>query len=428
MNYTKTCAYIKSLSKSGSKPGLERIKKLLELIGNPQKRLKFVHVAGTNGKGSVTSMIFASLTKAGFKCGAFLSPYVNDVRECIKISGKKTSQKDTSAAFSYVKKFAEIMERSDEAPTEYEVITAAVLYLFDKENCDIVCLEACMGGLLDVTNVSESTLVSVITQIDIDHTYYLGNTIEKITRHKCGILRFDSICVSYPYQNPKALKIIESECKRLSCDLVIPDRKDVKILSAGLYRKFTYKNIDFSLSMPGEIHIYNAITAAEALFSLRSLGYSIPDSAVSSGISSTKLEARLEIIYNKPIVMLDGAHNFSGISALCSVLDELKCKNKRVIIGMLCDKEHEKCINLVAKHCSKIYTVSPKSPRALPGETLAAEINESCSVESFVTLDGAFDAAVSDLKKDEALIICGSFYVSMILREKAINFFAGGMF
>lgn len=431
MDYAKTKEYIRSLSKSGSKPGLERISKLLELIGNPQDKLKFVHIAGTNGKGSVTAMISSSINAAGYKCGAFFSPYVNDVRECFRISGKKPTQANTAAAFSYVKQFADTMEKEGEAPTEYEVITAAALHLFRMAKCDIVCLEACMGGKLDVTNISNSTLVSVITQIEIDHTRFLGESISEIAAHKCGILRKNGICVSSPEQLPEALDTISYECRKHSCRLILPDTTDYEfvVLPSGPFKQFFYKNIEFNLSMIGKHQINNALTAIETLFALRSLGFDISDHALSKGVSSAVLAARVERISKKPLVLLDSAHNFSGITALCNVIDEIGCKNIRVVMGMLADKEYEKCIAMLAERSKKIYAVAPQNPRALSGEALAESAAKlGCDSASFVTLEGAFDAAAEELKSDEALIICGSFYVSMILRDRAINYFSGGLF
>lgn len=431
MDYAKTKEYIRSLSKSGSKPGLERIKKLLELMGNPQDKLKFVHIAGTNGKGSVTAMISSSLNVAGYKCGAFFSPYVNDVRECFRIFGKKTTQANTAAAFSYVKQFADIMEKDGDTPTEYEVITAAALHLFYTAGCDIVCMEACMGGKLDVTNISNSTLVSVITQIEIDHTKFLGDSIAEITAHKCGILRENGICVSSPKQLQEALDTISNECRKYSCELIIPDITDYEfvILPSGPFKQFFYKNIEFDLSMIGSHQINNALTAIETLLALRRFGFNISDHALSKGVSSAVLFARVERISKKPLVILDSSHNFSGIKALCDVIDELGCKKTRILMGMLADKEYEKCIAMLAARSQKIYAVTPKNPRALSAERLAAVAALlGCDSESFFTLDGAFHAAVEDLKQDESLIICGSFYVSMILRDKAINYFSGGLF
>ncbi len=431
MDYAKTKEYLKSLCGIGSKPGLERIRKLLELMGNPQDKLKFIHIAGTNGKGSVTEMISSSLNVAGYRCGAFFSPYVNDVRECFKISGKKITQSKTAAAFSYVKKFADVIAKDGDAPTEYEIITAAALHLFQLSGCDIVCMEACMGGKLDVTNISNSTLVSVITQIEIDHTKFLGDSIAEITEHKCGILRENGICVSSPNQPSDACDTILKECNKHSCKLIIPDTDDdsLIVLPIAPFKQFSYKNIEFDLSMIGSHQINNALTAVETLFALRNLGFNIPDSAISQGVSSAVLAARVERISKKPLVLLDSAHNHSGIKALCDVIDELGCKNARVIIGMLADKEYEKCIALLAARSQKIYAVTPKNPRALPAEELAAVASQlGCDTSSFITLEGAFDAAVKEIKKDDTLIICGSFYVSMILRDKSINYFSGGLF
>ncbi len=431
MDYAKTKEYLKSLSGAGSKPGLERIRKLLELMGNPQDKLKFVHIAGTNGKGSVTAMISSTLNFAGHRCGAFFSPYVNDVRECFKIRGKKPTQSNTAAAFSYVKKFADSMAKEGDAPTEYEVITAAALHLFKTAGCDIVCMEACMGGKLDVTNISNSTLVSVITQIEIDHTKFLGESIAEITEHKCGILRENGICVSSPRQLTEALNTILVQCRKHSCKLIIPDTDDdsLIVLPSAPFKQFSYKNIEFDLSMIGNHQINNALTAIETLFALRAFGFNLPNHIISKGVSSAVLAARVERISKKPLVLLDSAHNLSGIKALCEVIDELGCKNTRVVIGMLADKEYEKCIALLAERSRKIYAVTPKNPRALPAEELAAAVSQlGCDSSSFITLEGAFDAAVKEIKKDETLIICGSFYVSMILRDKAINYFSGGLF
>ncbi|MBQ2756433.1 MAG: hypothetical protein IJF27_07145, partial [Oscillospiraceae bacterium] len=390
--------YFYSLSKFGSRPGLERVSKLAELCGRPDRKLNIIHVAGTNGKGSTVSSIAAVLTAAGHKTGCFMSPYVLDPRECILIDGTPLSREQFDEAILAVKPFADMM--ADDCPTEFELQCVAALKYFCDSGCDTVCLEVGMGGLLDATNFIGTPLLSVICAISIDHTAWLGETLAEIAAHKCGIIKEGGVTVAYPIQESAAFDVIEKTALQKNNTLIIPDTAAVSQLKYDAFRRtsFFYKGIPISLAMPGEHQIYNALTVIEAAMALRSAGFAISNDNITNSINSISLPARVEI-FDVPEngslpahrVIIDAGHDLQGIEALCSVLDSMNFERPPIAVaGMLADKDYTACAALLARRCRKIFAAPPNSPRAVSAEAFAKAANAGGGPCEVVCCDDIF--------------------------------------
>ena len=404
MDYVQATEYIHKTLNFGSKPGLERITELCRRLGDPQDRLRIIHVAGTNGKGSTVTMIACALEDAGFKVGKYTSPYVYDFRERIEINGEMISKDDLASIITTVA--AQCNEMSDH-PTEFEMITAAAFLYFLKEKCDYVVLETGLGGRLDATNTVKAPLVSVICSISLDHVKILGNTVEAIAAEKAGIIKQDCPCAIYP-ANPESVdRIFENVCKEKNSRLEKPDVTQLKIKSSGNKTLFDYKGVTYAPAMLGKHQIYNALTAITAL---EVLGIS-PEFA-SSGIARAVAHGRYEILCDKPRVILDAGHNRSGIEALLKALkNDKKVKKLTVIFGMLRDKDYPFAIRSLAEIATKMVCVTPDSPRALTANE-AKEIAELFCTNCFAC-DNAGTAVRTALAglSDGTLLICGSFYI-----------------
>ena len=419
MNYKETLQYIHSLLRFGSRPGLERIRILLERLGNPQDKLKFIHVAGTNGKGSTTSMIVAALSKAGYRTGQYISPYVVKFRERMQIDGEMIGKDELSALMDRVRPEIEAMAAKDEIITEFEAITAAAFLWFYERGCDIVCLEVGLGGRFDATNVIGTPEASVICSISLDHVEILGHTLSQIAMEKCGIIKPHGITVCYPLQEPEALAVIMEHAAENENLLVMGNFASAEILEENMLgSRFLYRDMELELSMAGQHQIANAITAVETLLTLRSKGYALSDTAIKEGLASVRFPARMEVLSRSPLIVLDGAHNLSGMEALERVVASLD-KKVTIIMGMLSDKDYQACAALMAPHVKKFAAIWPENPRALDPKVLADLVRPYCQeTEAFESYDAAISFAMEGLLPEDALFICGSLYLSTSMREK----------
>lgn len=415
---------INSFLKFGITPGLERIEKLLSMIGDPQKRLKFVHVAGTNGKGSTCAFIASILKSKGYKTGLFISPFILDFKERIQINGKMISESDLKRTLDYITRFTNKMKKNNQIITEFELITAIAFKYFYDANCDIIVLETGLGGRLDSTNIIEAPLVSVITHISFDHTDILGTEIDEITYEKAGIIKQNGITVLYPQQEEKVISIIENTVKERNNKLIYPKMSDIKILSEDIDKTtFTYKGTNFNIHLLGEHQIKNAITAICAVDSLKNIGLDIELEHIQNGLENTKFPARLEVLSKKPVILLDGAHNADGALALKHFLGKhLDSKNTIGIIGMLKDKDISKILSILSPCFKKIITVDINNKRAMKAEDLA-DIGKKYFkyVISSKNIDDAIDISFSLIEKDHVnLVVCGSLYLAGEIRDKIL--------
>ena len=422
MNYNAALDFIHSLSKFGSKPGLKRVSRLVSLVNNPQNSLKFIHIAGTSGKGSTANFCASILKEANFKVGLYTSPFIVDFRERFMINGQMISQEDFCRLTEYLIPYTEILKSEGEQITEFEFNTVLGFLWFKEQNCDVVCLEVGMGGRFDATNIIEKPLVSVITSIGLDHTDYLGNTIDKIAFEKCGIIKQGCPCVCYPLQKKDAEKVIFDICKQRDSKLTIPNVKDLnKTEILDDMSSYFYKGKGYTVNMAGEHQIYNSLTAIAAIQELNKKGFNITENDIIKGISSVKCPARLEIISKKPLIIIDGAHNADKISALYSYVKRFSGKIVAVC-GMLKDKDYEKAAELIAPLCKKIITVTPQNPRALTSDELMKTVSQFCEncISAPSVSDGA-KLAYSSLSDDDVLVCFGSLYIAGEVRQTILS-------
>lgn len=405
MNYDESLAFVHKTLNFAARPGLERIEKLCSLLGNPQDSLKFIHVAGTNGKGSTVTMTACALEDAGYTVGKYTSPFVYDFRERIEVNGEMIG-KDEFAKLA--EKAAAACERMDDQPTEFELVTAIAFMYYKARGCDYVVLEVGLGGRLDATNIIKDPLVSVICSISLDHTHILGDTEEKIAFEKAGIIKEGRPCAVYPLNSESVTKLFEKTCKERGSKLCIPDISKLTVKSTVNNKMvFEYKGTRYSPAMLGRHQIYNALTAITALEII-----GIDTVHIASGIGRAAAHGRYEIISEKPRVILDAGHNRSGIESLMkSLKNDKKIKNLTVIFGMLKDKDYPFAIREIASAASKMICVTPDSPRALNAKD-AKEIAELFCTKSFAC-DGPQDAVQRALSGigNGTILVCGSFFI-----------------
>ena len=407
MNYIETLKYIHSLGNFSLKPGLDRIKSVLKALDNPQNEFKSIHVAGTNGKGSVSAMLASVFKTAGFKTGLFISPFVIDFRERIQINGEFISQND-------LVKYSEIIKNTNITLNEFEFITATAFLYFREKGIDLLICETGLGGRLDATNTLENLSATVITKIGLDHTGILGETIEEIALEKCGILR-DCPNITSHNQEKAVLEIIKKKSKNNH----IPEITDLKLLDGGLGNSFIYKGERYDIALTGDYQIENALIAIETV---RNSGYGISYKDLYTGLKNAFFPARMELISKNPLVVLDGAHNPDGALALSR---ELSKHSGRVtaVIGMCKDKDYPEFLKTTLIHCKNAVAVNIKDmPRSLECEELSAKANEFCSCFASSDYTDAIEKAVS-LSGGNPIFVFGSLYLASAIRPYLKNFF-----
>lgn len=424
MTYKQSVEYIHSLLKFGIHPGLSRMNTLLSFLGNPEKDIAFVHIAGTNGKGSTATAIANILIDAGYKTGLYTSPYVAHFLERVQINAQMVSESVFAKSVSDIAVFANKMKENGDILTEFELITAAAFLCFKREKCDIVVLETGLGGRLDATNVIKKPLVEVITSISLDHTNILGDTTEKIAYEKCGIIKENTAVVSAFSQDDEAFSVIKETVESLGCRLYVPDINKTKILHTDIFKtEFTYKDLGYKITMPGVHQVQNMTAAIETAKILASSGFTISDNNIYNGILNTKLSARAEIINNKPLVILDGGHNKSGIMALLKLIKHtLPNKDITAIIGMMEDKDVNTFVKLISKIAKKIICVTVENPRAIKAIKLLEIAEKHCdNVAAFNSISEIYPKVLMGLKEDEVLLIAGSLYLAGEVKRIDLN-------
>ena len=357
----------------GSKPGLSRTAELLSKMGSPQGKLRFVHIAGTNGKGSVSAMLASVLQSAGLKTGLYTSPFIGCFNERMQINGRNISDELLGAITEFCAPLAMSME---DRPTEFELVTAIAFEYFAREGCEAVVLETGMGGRLDSTNVIENPLCSVITNIGLDHTAQLGGTLEEIAVEKAGIIKPNcpAVCYDLP-QN--VLSVIENRCKALSSPLYCADFGRIKPFSDGLRGQcFSYKQFEkLHLPLLGAHQQKNAALALETIEVLRSRGLAISTAAVYEGFSKTLWPARFEILSTEPYFVVDGGHNPQcAETVVANLLNYFPGKKRIIMLGVLADKDYMGLAGILNQTADAFVTVAPMNTRALPAKELAEKL------------------------------------------------------
>lgn len=424
MTYEEALSQISSLLRFGIKPGLERIEKLLGLLGNPQDRLKFVHVAGTNGKGSTCALIASVLRKSGYKTGLYTSPYVTDFCERMQIDGEMISREDVAALTEKTMPLVERMAADGETITEFELITAIAMQWFAQNGCDVIVLEVGLGGRLDATNVIKTPLVSVITSISLDHTNILGDTVEQIAREKCGIIKENGITVCYPDQPKKAYEVIRDTAAERKNRFVTARMDSVKVLSMNITGTgLNYNGLLVNLPFIGEHQVKNAVTALAAIEVLKSKGFPIADHSIEAGFCCASFPARLEVLSHSPLVVIDGAHNPDGTAALAQAIRKyLKGRKIIAVMGMLADKDVTKAIKNLEGLFSQVIALAPDNPRAMSAQELAARWwNVNMGAQPMEDIDAALKKAFELAGEDGAVLICGSLYLAGEVRPRVLE-------
>ena len=429
MEYQEALDYIHHTMKFGSHPGLDCIRRLLERMGNPQDSLRFVHVAGTNGKGSTSAAIASALTKAGYKTGLYISPYIEDFCERIQMDGKPIPHAELARCVEEIRPFAEgvAAEPGARHPTEFEIITALAFRYYAQTGCDVVVLEVGLGGRFDATNVIGPPLASVITSISYDHTEILGDTLSRIAYEKSGIIKKGGLAVSSPGQDPDALAVMMEACASSDNTLTVPSLRGVRVLSEGIDgTEILYGDRRLFIPLCGRHQIANFLTAYEALRALRERrGFVIPDEAIAEGFAAVRFPARMEVLHRSPLVILDGAHNPGGAATLADSIDRYLSDRKiTMILGILADKDYRTVIPLLARRAGRLLAVRPDSPRALdPAVTMEAARPVCPDVTAFDSYDKALGEAMRGLGPDGVLLIAGSLYLAGPMRRKIREYF-----
>ncbi len=424
MTYEQALNKIHSLDKFGSRPGLDRIEKLFEMLGDDLLSQKFIHVPGTNGKGSTCQMISRVLTESGLKTGLFISPYITDFLERIQINNEMISKNELADAVSYISPMLEKLNEQGIIITEFEFLTAVAFYIYKKNNCDIIVCETGLGGLLDSTNLIKRPLCSVITKIDLDHTAILGDTLELITEQKCGIIKENSITVT-ALQSEICEKIIKSTADDknnklyFASDVVL---NNVKLSING--SQFSFCGTKLTLPLLGEHQIENAKTAIATLIALKENGLlSFSENDLIKGFEKAENPARFEVLSKSPVVVLDGAHNVNGMTAFKNATERFTEENRVLLVGMLKDKDVENSLSLIKDMFEVVVVTDVPNPRNYDCYELADVLKKHFKkvvISSVPT--SAFDTAFAIAKEnDYSLCICGSLYLAGELRPYIIE-------
>lgn len=420
MNIEEALSYIHKTKWLGTKPGLSRTRRLLGALGDPQQSLKFVHVAGTNGKGSTCAMIASILRESGFCVGLYTSPYITVFNERMQVDGQNITDDELIHIVETIRPAADAM--TDDPPTEFEVITAAAMLYFLEKKCDLVVLEVGMGGTLDSTNVIEAPecACSVICAIGLDHTAYLGDTVEKIAAVKAGILKENAPVVMYP-EKESVEKVIRSAAKEKHCPLTAPD---FSLLSV---QKYSLDGIDFSYGALSGLHLpligtyqpCNAAVAIETARVLRMRGYSISDEDIRRGLSEVVWKGRFEVLRKEPVFLLDGSHNPHGMRATVDAIRQYFGEQKlHFVLGAMADKDVSTMLSLLLPEAERFYTVTAPNPRAMTGEELAQRIRSlGGKAEAFGSIETAVNAAAQNAEKDGVCAALGTLYFSQEVRS-----------
>ncbi|OSB09758.1 bifunctional folylpolyglutamate synthase/dihydrofolate synthase [Paraclostridium bifermentans] len=430
MNYNEALQFIHESHKFGMRLGLDNIKKLLELLGNPQNNLKIIHVAGTNGKGSTCSFISSILKESGYKVGLYTSPFLETFTERIRVNGENIREEEVGKIVSLIKEKIEIMVSEGYSyPTEFEIVTAMAFYYYNQEKVDFVALEVGLGGRYDATNVIDKPVVSAITSISLDHTGILGDTLGKIAFEKGGIIKEDCPTIVYPQQE-EASEVIKNICAEKKSKYIECDFKNIEIKSSNINSQIYNCNIngkelrDLEIKLIGDHQIKNSIVALNVIEHLNDIKITnISEENIRKGLLETKWPGRIEKISENPMFIIDGAHNEEGAKSLVNSIDKyFENKNKILVIGMLEDKDIESVLDLLIPKFNNVITTTPDNPRAIDANKLKEKIERyNIEVTCKPNIKEAVDYALEISNKDDVIISAGSLYMIGNVRTIIVN-------
>lgn len=415
MNAQEAISYIEACTWSTTRLGLTRTRELLRALGDPQKRLRFVHVAGSNGKGSTCAMLASVLQKAGYRTGLYTSPYIQTFCERIQINGENISEDALAEITNRVRKIADAME---DHPSQFELVTAIAMEYYAAQTCDIVVLEVGMGGALDSTNVIDAPEVAVITNIGLEHTEYLGSTLEEIAKTKGGIIKPGCHCVAYPSAS-EVQQTLAALCREKNVPFSVADTGLIHCESDSLSGQcFTFGSWEhLLLPLLGEHQLRNAAVALTTIETLRARGWSIPDAAVREGFRTTKWPARMEVLHTQPLFLLDGGHNPQCAEALVRGIDRyLPGQKVTFLMGVLADKDSDSMLELMRPYGASYVCLTPDNPRALSGEALAEKLRAlGAEAAAAADIPDGIDAA---LRLGRPVVAFGSLYLAGEIRTR----------
>lgn len=424
MTFEETLKKIDTYQRFSRKPGLERMTALLLRLGNPQKKLKFVHVAGTNGKGTACTLLASVLTAAGYRTGLYLSPHVSDFRERIQLCGKMIPKEEFISTASRIFSAADELVESGVQINFFEIVTAIAFDWFAKRQCDAVVLEVGLGGRFDATNVIQNTLVSVIMSISYDHTEVLGSTLTAIAGEKCGIIKPGRPVICSPEEPSEALEVIRRAAANAGSTLTEASLDGLKVIRSSLAgTEIECRGTVLKLPFLGKHQVRNADTVLSVLEVLHQEGWSISADAVRQGFASARLPARLEVLSEDPPVLLDGAHNPDGTRALAEAI-RYYLPGRRIIavMGMMVDKDTAAAVKNLSGLFSEVFTAAPPSPRAMGAEEFAALWRSTgAKAQAAKSCCEALSLAFSAMRPGDAVVICGSLYLAGELRGAALE-------
>ncbi|WMI82289.1 bifunctional folylpolyglutamate synthase/dihydrofolate synthase [Anaerotignum sp. MB30-C6] len=429
MNYQESIHYLEKEIGFASCPGLERIINLMEKLGNPEKKLKVIHVAGTNGKGSATAMLSSILKEAGYRTASYTSPHLEKYNERFIINGKEITDEAFAKIITRTKQACQqLVAEGKEAPTLFEVVTGAAYLYFAEEKVDIAIIEVGLGGRFDATNIIENPILSIIMSISMDHTDFLGNTIEAIAMEKAGIIKKSCPVVLYS-QEELVYNIVKNNADALNAPLYCLKDSEIKISAQSLRGtifdvKSSFLNYEeLFLPLLGLHQVQNCVTVLQACEVLKKNGLAFTKEDIRKGISNTVWAGRMEICKNNPLVILDGAHNVDGIRRLAqSVQTYFNRKNITLILGVLGDKEYEKMAELILPYANQVVLTEPHSQRKLDAEKLAnIVLHKELPFYIEPELENAYQKALNITDEAGIILCCGSLYMIGALRPYILS-------
>lgn len=417
MTPTEAIGYIENYSWSTTRLGLERTRELLEKLGNPQKSLKFIHVTGSNGKGSTCAMLASIFEQAGYKVGLYISPYIQDFCERIQINGVNIPGETLARITEEVKAVAEGME---DHPSQFEIVTAIGMIYFKEENVDIVMLEVGMGGALDSTNVIDAPEVAIITNIGLEHTEYLGKTLEAIATTKSGIIKPGCNCVCYDGA-PEVTAVIKNVCTELNVPLTCVDFSKLDFIEETLEgQRFLWEGKELFTKLLGPHQLHNTAVVIETVEAMRKRGWVVSDEALDKGLRLTRWPARFEVLGYDPLFILDGGHNPQCAEALAASIEKtLGGRKVTFLMGVLADKDYNQIIDIIGPYAKEFVCLTPFSDRALDKYEFAKFL-ETKGIKATVADDVPSGIVLAEklAGKDGTVIGFGSLYIAGYIRTE----------
>ncbi|MGX4601366.1 bifunctional folylpolyglutamate synthase/dihydrofolate synthase [Faecalimicrobium sp. JNUCC 81] len=430
MNYQESLKYIEETHKFGIRLGLDNMSRLLELLGNPQDKVKIIHVAGTNGKGSTCSFITSILKESGYKVGLYTSPFLETFTERIRVNGENIPKEDVARIVTLIReKIEQMVSEGYSYPTEFEIVTTMAFYYYCEQEVDFVALEVGLGGRYDATNIIKGSEVSVICSISLDHVNILGDTIPKIAYEKGGIIKENGTAIVYDQSN-EAKDVIKEICKDKNANYIEVKFDDIDIKKSDIYSQVYNATImgeryeDLEIKLIGDHQVNNSILALSVIkYLVDTKGLEISEENIRKGLINTKWPGRIEKIKEMPIFIIDGAHNEDGAKSLAKAIDKnFKGKNLTMLIGMLEDKDIDGVLEILMPRFDKAIVTTPDNPRAISSELLKEKISKYvANVVEKKEIEDAVNYALENSNEDDVIISAGSLYMIGAVRTIVNN-------